>query len=235
MRLRRWVAPIAVGCLVLAGLGLLVWTRDGTAPNDLGLALVSGAILSATFLAIEVTMSADAERRSARASLDLQLSTTENLDAIGLADADLRGRYLPNRRWVAAQLDRADLRGAQLFFGNFRSASLREVAAEGADLGGSTFEAADLTGARLADADLFDCSIAGATLVGADLRGADLRHSNAAGAALVGADLTGADLRNVDLRGADLTGARLAGVELGEVEHDAATRWPAGLEVPAPG
>ncbi|SDC91023.1 Pentapeptide repeat-containing protein [Sanguibacter gelidistatuariae] len=83
---------------------------------------------------------------------------------------------------------------------------------------------ADLIGAKLAGADLRGATLRGALLIGANLRGADLRWS----------DLIGADLRDADLRGANLTDALfLTQPQLTAARGDAATRIPAGLDLPA--
>jgi len=130
----------------------------------------------------EVIFSTDAD--SLRASVELAVKTSANLESANLWSANLCSANLESANLESANLESANLRSANLCSAKLRSANLRS-----ADL-----RSANLCSAKLRSANLWSANLCSANLESADLRSADLRS---------------ADLRSADLRSANLTNAQL--------------------------
>ena len=236
-------AVIAVaGVLLLVGTilpGVRLWWpqhRDPVSRSDLGVALMTGALVAFAVLAVQLMIQIRSQRdanaredQADRAAFLVQLARSSDLYGF-----DLRGKDLSN-----ASLNRKDLSGANLSQTSLVSASLQDSKLFEANLKGASLDRAQLQRADLRYADLGGASLARANFNGANLdlatftagvdltevdlsnasARADLRKAVFARATLVGArldranlqgaDFTGAEMEGVDLRGADLRGANL--------------------------
>lgn len=239
---------LSTGVIAIVGVLLLVATivpgvrlwwpqrRDPVSRTDLGVALMTGALIAFAILAlqllVQVRSQRDANERADQADRQatlLLLGRSQNLAGLDLHKKDLTDAYLNGKVLDGAQLQdtpmgNASLEGTHLIGADLHGANLVHAQLERADL-----RYADLRGANLAGADLNGAKLDGAMLSHADLSGADLSNAYARAdfdgatlvkarlvgtrlgpADLVGADLTGADLLLADLRGANLKGATLS-------------------------
>src|SRR5262245_11000668 len=240
-------AVIAVaGVLLLVGTilpGVRLWWpqhRDPVSRSDLGVALMTGALIAFAVLGVQLLIQIRSQRdanaredQADRAALILQLGRASNLSDLDLQDQNLSTAYLKEKDLSGANLSRtsmarASLQGSKLVGANLSGADFDKAQLQRADLryaalAGASFVEADLTGANLDAAtltpgvDLTKADLSNAS-ARADFRNAVLRSVNLTGAQLdranlQGVDLTGADLRFADLRAADLRGANLMRVE----------------------
>jgi uncharacterized protein YjbI with pentapeptide repeats len=239
--------------IAVAGLFLLIVTiipgvrlywpqhRDPVSRSDLGIALMTGAVIAFAILALQVLIQIrsqrdanERERQSERAALLLQLGRSKNLAGLDLHRKDLADAYLNRKNLRGANLEQAmmtdaSLQGSILIGANLNGASIDRARLDRADLryadlGGASLVRAQLTGANLDSAALSPgVDLSHANLSNASLR-ADLRRAQLAGATLVGArmapaNLEGADLSDADLRYADLRGANLRGANLADAAN----------------
>lgn len=251
------VAGAIVLVTVLPGAALW-WPTRGHPDrrSDLGLALMSGAVIAFAVLAVQIMFDirasqAEDERAAIadRQNLQFQVARQRDLSGIALAGQDLNGFYLPNKNLTEANLEGTNLAGAVLTRSDLSRANLRGADFTGAQLRGAIltevegpdglFVGADLRGAALERANLPRAQLSGARLpfatVGAELEGADLSKAELVSADLEGADLRGADLHDADLNlatldGVDLSGAILSGAKLKWATYNSETVWPVGFE-----
>ena len=247
-------AVIAVaGILLLLGTilpGVRLWWpqhRDPVSRSDLGIALMTGALIAFAVLGVQLLIQIrsmrDANARedqADRAALILQLGRSSNLSDLDLQEQDLSTAYLKEKDLSGANLSRTSMAraslqdsklvGANLTGANFDKAQLQRADLRYAALGGASFVEANLSGADLDAAtltpgvDLTNANLSNAS-ARADLRNAVLVNVDLTGAQLdranlQGVNLTGADLRFADLRGADLRGANLLRVANLELAKD---------------
>jgi uncharacterized protein YjbI with pentapeptide repeats len=213
------IVLLVVGLMAVPTLpGIWGWwpsRRDPTCRRDLGVALMTGAVVAGAILLIQVVFDAriasiehhrQAEQRrrdqiaraaDARASLQLTVGLARNLRGM-----DFRGK---------------DLSGFYLGWKNLRDALFAEAHLENAMLPG-----ADLRGASLDGADLRSAHFDRARLERTNLNGADLR-----GAVLSLAHIDGADMTWADLRGANLRTA-VGRASFARATYDSTTQWPSG-------
>jgi uncharacterized protein YjbI with pentapeptide repeats len=223
--------------------GVYLWWPSRSkelAKSDLGLALMTGALIAFSVLVLEFLLTQRARKlesvrqdEAEKQALQLLVGRQRNLAGIDLGcsaaekDADcgevLDGFYLSGKI-----LTDANLRGSSLQQVRLENARLQQAILAGADMEGANLEGAHLERAILDRARLHGAVLRFANLEGARLRGAQLPRANLdfallradlAGAQLVGASLFGADLANANLRGAklqraDLRSASLAGANL---------------------
>lgn len=232
MRRGPTLATLLVVALVIIGAAMTLAFDAGSAGRDLGLAVVSGGLVGGVLVLVERIVVSAADERSEGQSLIRQLSATKELEGIDLSGRTLRGLYLPGRRLLRANLAGADLRQSNLAFGNLRFAQLQGADLRGADLRGSTFEGADLTGAQLQGALVDDADLSSTMLDGADLTGVHFVDVRFQSTPFGTACLEGTRFDNTYLEGADLSRVRAGSISFGEVEYDAATSWPPGIEPP---
>ncbi|MEZ5081744.1 MAG: pentapeptide repeat-containing protein [Thermoleophilia bacterium] len=248
------LVPLVLGLVVP---GLAFWwpsRRRRDARTDLGLALVSGAIVAAAVLIVQLDfeqrISADQQRaeRALRAQeARLQIQTTlglhRDLTGIDLHGRVLDGFYLRKKIFRDAVVTDASLVKANLAGVDFRGLTGRRANLDQSVLSRADFRGADLGGARLEGANLFLADARGAflgaaNLDNADLIGACLKGASLRAATLKGASLSGADLRGADLRDADLTGATFGAVAGRQYPLtvyppalvDRRTLWPSGTD-----
>jgi uncharacterized protein YjbI with pentapeptide repeats len=138
-----------------------------------------------------------------------------DLTDVDLAEAKLKGVYLPS-----IHLQRADLRNADLRYANLQGADLREASLQGARL-----ESANLQGANLSGASLVDANLSGANLKNADLSNARLHTAKLAGANMEEANLQGAYLASANLAYAQLDRANLQDISTGRAESFFEYTW----------
>ena len=195
----------------------------GELASDVGIALLTGAVISLAVIAAEQSYEEDRFTRDVRrdnvrfvretaSQTDPAAKPFSNLD---LEDAMLEGLRLNGADFTSSNLLRAELGGADL-----TSAILVE-----ADL-----TRAGLAGAELIDADLSFARLAGAELTDADATGATFYNVQGEALNLVSAILTGADLTDADLVDAILTSARLDGANLSHVDLSDAWLQNANLD-----
>jgi uncharacterized protein YjbI with pentapeptide repeats len=223
-----WLIGTFVGLASIGLLGsgmFLCWGcwREGNGRQDLGIRLVTGAVVAIAVLALQVLFDrqlAHVEDRhqteqAARNEAFQQQLARENLRLTLGVQNDLRNIDLSNRSLSSIYLGGKDLRSAKLV-----GAGLR-----GATLAGARLEQADLQGAHLEDAHLDNAYLDGAGLQWAHLQGAVF-----SGAKLSDADFTRADLRGADLRTAINPPEHRA--SFSQAEYDAHTKWPPGVSGP---
>ncbi|HEU5066198.1 MAG TPA: pentapeptide repeat-containing protein [Gaiellaceae bacterium] len=232
----------AAGILLLVGTivpGVRLWWpqhRDPVSRSDLGVALMTGALIAFAVLAVQVLIQIRSQRdantredQADRAALLLQLGRSANLSDLDLQGKDLSNAYLKGKDLSGANLSgasmvNASLQDSKLVGANLSDASLERAQLQRADLryaalGRASLVRVKLTGGNLDAATLTpDVDLTRADLSNASAR-ADLRKAVFAYANLVGArldranlqeaDFTGAEMQFVDLRGADLRGANL--------------------------
>jgi uncharacterized protein YjbI with pentapeptide repeats len=247
-------AVIAVaGVLLLVGTilpGVRLWWpqhRDPVSRSDLGVALMTGALIAFAVLAVQLLIQIRSQRdanaredQADHAALLLQLGSTSNLSDLDLQRQDLSSAYLKEKDLNGANLSQTSLAGASLQGSKLVGAILRGVSLDEAQLQRADLRYAALGGASLVEADLTGANLDAATLTPgvdltkadlsnasarADLRGAVLTEANLVGAQmdranLQGADFTGAEMQFADLRGADLRGANLRKAEDLELARD---------------
>jgi uncharacterized protein YjbI with pentapeptide repeats len=210
--------------------------RDPVRRSDLGIALMTGALIAFAVLAVQIMIQIrsqrdanDREQQTDRAALLLQLGRSANLAGLDLHEKDLSNAYMKEKDLSGANLEHTSMTsaslqdsiliGANLSGATLDKARLQRADLRYADLGGASLVRAELNGVNLNSAeltpgvDLSQADLSNAS-AGADLRGAVLANTKLVGAGLAsanlqGADLTGADLQFADLRGADLRGANL--------------------------
>jgi uncharacterized protein YjbI with pentapeptide repeats len=237
----------AIAALVIAGTiipGLRLWWpnhREQIARRDLGLALLTGAMIAFAVLLIQILVetraheddqrrqrAAEQQQRDAdRQSLQISVGAS-NLSGIGLAgddlknfylghktlvEANLRKTHLENATLVHADLRRSDLTGAWLADADLSQADLRLAAVDGAHLERAQLTLANLDGATLEHAHLEDAVLVAAT-ANADFKGASLQRAHLDDAQLANANLIDANLRGASLVGANLSHAFLYGADL---------------------
>jgi uncharacterized protein YjbI with pentapeptide repeats len=242
------------GVLLLVGTilpGVRLWWpqhRDPVSRSDLGVALMTGALIAFAVLAVQLLIQVRSQR-DANARQD-QADRAAVLLQLGLSGASLSGLDLQGQDLSNAYMKEKDLSGANLSQSTIAGASLQDSKLVGANLSSASFdhaqlERADLRYAVLGESSFVEANLSGANLdaatltPGVDLTGADLRNASARAdlrnavlrkadltgaqldrANLQGVDLTDADLRFADLRGADLRGANLSKAQGLEVAKD---------------
>jgi uncharacterized protein YjbI with pentapeptide repeats len=242
---------IAVGLAILTAAtvpGVYFFWPSRTDPvcrSDLGVALMTGALVAFAILALQVMVDVrlrgieeTRQEQTERQNLELQLAMqTEPLPGIALRDRDLSNFYLYRKVLPGAILDESDLTETQLTGANL----------DGAFLNDTTLVDTQLDGANLTKAELKDAVLAGANLTGAVMPEAQLDRATLDGTKFGGANLRGAflndvvttgrptemlgtDLTGADLRGADLSRAYFEGTTLTGARYNSKTKWPLGYE-----
>ena len=236
------IVGLAVIIFVLSvGPGLYFWwpnRRDPSCRSDLGVALMTGALIAFAVLGIQVVVDQrlrDIEEEQSRAqerqALKLQLALQKDLTGIPLSGEELQGVYLYDKNLTKANLRRANLAGAVLTESDLTDARLQDAILVGANLNGTKLTDARLDGVNLNEAILSGAPMIGARLPGAQLRGAQLDAADLRYTDLTGAKLQKASLALADLRGADLKGAEFdSETEVESAKYDRYTTWPAGHE-----
>lgn len=230
--------------------GLYLWLpsrRDRLSRSNLGVALMTGALVAFAVLVmqvlVDVRLNQVEDQRSAqeeRQSAQLMVGLEQDLTGIGLPHRDLTGFYLYGKSLRSANLRGAILSNAILTAADLTGADLIGAKLDGARLDSArtvpraTLRTEEVPTAWLDDADLrpnggVPADLSQALLVGASLRGAHLEGAILAGARLNDADLSGASLSGADLSdtsflGADLSGADLTGTDLSGATFDSDTR-----------
>jgi uncharacterized protein YjbI with pentapeptide repeats len=236
-------AVIAVaGVFLLIGTivpGVRLWWpqhRDPVSRSDLGVALMTGALIAFAVLAVQVLIQIRSQRdanaredQADRAALLLQLGRSRNLSGLDLQRKDLTTAYLNKKNLNGANLERAELANASLQGSNLIGANLQDATLDGALLDGADLRYSEFAGASLVRAKLNGANLDGADLsprvdlsranlsnayARADLRLANLTDANLVGTRLAPANLEGANLSGADLQFADLRGANLKGANL---------------------
>jgi uncharacterized protein YjbI with pentapeptide repeats len=231
-------AVLLVGTIVP---GIRLWWPTRSDPirrSDLGLALMTGALIAFAVLFIQVLVDLrarqdDQRRQAASDRQSLQISVgSPDLAGIDLSEAKLKrfylgGKNLADADLAGAHLDEAVLKGAKLMRADLTKAIMPSADLTHATLTGATLDEADLTNARLYGAHLEGASLSDAQLdnavltdaylssdlAGASLRYATLDHAQFVEANLTDADLSGAWVADANFERAVLYGTNLTGTE----------------------
>lgn len=179
--------------------------KPGIGPNFVG------AMIIATFLAVQLVVSS----RKKRQNKQTELAESENLDGCDLTSIDLSRTSMRNKPMYSATLSEvtafnADFHGAELVLARLNRGTF----------GGASFRQADLKGASCVDADF-----RGADFVGAHCRSINLRRADLRDATMGDIDLTKARLQGADFRGCVLDDACVKGAR-----YDRRTRFPEGFD-----
>jgi uncharacterized protein YjbI with pentapeptide repeats len=235
------VAAILLVSTVIPGIRLY-WPqrRDPVSRTDLGVALMTGALIAFAVLALQILVELRAQndatqrqREADRQALLLVLGRQRDISGIDLDKRDLSGAYLVGKTFHGANLAGANLKNASLeeaslieanlvhavlYNAHLDRADLREADLADASLAGANLNGAKLDGDRLIRVNFTDADLSNAWMR-ADLRGARLIRARLVGARLDPADLQGADLRGADLEDANLRRANLQGVDLSTAKN----------------
>jgi uncharacterized protein YjbI with pentapeptide repeats len=214
------IAIFLIAVMIGSGIRLLWPTRRSRRTReDFGLALITGALVSAAVLSIQFLIDfrgrqEDHRRAEAAERQSLQISVGHgDLSGIDLSGARLKYFYLEGKRLKGANLANARLDRAILTQSTLVGANLNKAWLSGANLSGSRLTGAILDGAHLEDAQLYGSDLNGASLVDARLENAVLADARLT-AALPGAHLDDAILDNTRFERANLIRADLRGTWL---------------------
>src|SRR5215203_6178 len=131
--MRSWILPLAGIILFVIVPGLLLLMRPGPESNrnsDLGIALISGAVVAGAVLYLQARLSSVAEKRN----LQLQLGLQDKFPGIDLSHRDLSGFHIPGKDLRQANLTGTNLRGVNLSGANLQHAILTKADLRGAKL-----------------------------------------------------------------------------------------------------
>jgi uncharacterized protein YjbI with pentapeptide repeats len=223
--------------------GLWLWwpkRKDDVSRSDLGVALMTGALIAVAVLAIQVSIDDKARKRDesrqvadARQSFELTLSLQQDLTGIRLDGEDLRGIHFHGKKLEGASLIGSVMDEVVLAEANLTEATLRDAKLEGADMTGVQAEHADFEGAHLEGAVLTRSRLRGAKFNRAHLETAELRDAVLLFADFRQSHLEGASFSQASLIGADLSGATWnSSTAFAGALYDRRTRWPDGVEQP---
>ena len=157
---------------VCIGLGIYFVTpswKAGGSRSDLGVALMTGAVVSVAVLGLQIANELRQNDVEKRRQLLAMIATSPRLDGIELSGEDLAGVHLGSKFFAEAIFVDADLRRANLSKSHFENAVF-----DGADLRGANLRSADFQGAKLPRADLSGARVHSTCLREADLRGANV-------------------------------------------------------------
>jgi uncharacterized protein YjbI with pentapeptide repeats len=220
------IGVLAVLALVIVPGVYLMWPlrHDPAGRMNLGISLMTGAVVAISILLIQVfadirLRDSDARRQleSARANLQLTISTQRNLTALKL-EGDLRGLYMYNKILRDAVFVDVDLRDVVLSGSDLSGARFYNTRGNVVDLDGANLDyvktptrLVSFTRASFREAILTHAELGSAQMDNAHLELADLTQAQLSNASLRGAWLPAATLSDARLIGADLTGATLDG------------------------
>lgn len=238
---------LLVGGLVIILLavvpGLFLWwpkRHDPVSRSELGVALMTGALIAVAVLGIQTSIDSKARKRDAsrqaadaRQNFELTLALQPDLSGIRLDGEDLRGIHFYGKIMRRATLNRAIMDEVILSRAQLPEASLQRTILNGAVMDGVDLRAAHLENALLIGAVLTDAGMRGSYLNGAHLESADLSRAVLRFAILRNSHLEGTSFSGADLRSADLGGATWdASTGLAGALYDQFTRWPDGIKQP---
>lgn len=186
----------------------------GDLASDVGIALLTGAVVSLAVIAAEQSFEEDRfDRDIRRDNVRFVRETSSQADqaAKPFSNLDLQEAQLEGLR-----LDGADFTGANLLRARLGGADLSSATLVDAELSGSDMELAVLIGADLSFADLEGANLEDADATGATFYEAQGERLNLFSAVLVDADLTNADLNDAILISARAVGANLSHADLSD-------------------
>ena len=143
--------------ILLASVGSFLWASEMHvlgSRQQLGAALLSGAVVSLVILVLQVEPAVEA-KAAAPATREEHVAQTRDLRWFDASSLNAPGSFLPHR--------------------DFRGALLVDADLSDADLSDSLLGSANLTNASLCGASLIWSDLTGANLTGTNLRNADLR------------------------------------------------------------
>ena len=230
--------------LVVVAIAVLVGEPDQTNRAQVGIGLLTGAVVSAVLAVAELLLATRQHATETRArgerdrqALILLLGADRNLDGIDLSGRDLAGIFLRNKsmrhaRLVGTVLRDADLSGTDLTGANLLGADLAGSTLSGtrfdhAVLCGARFDAASTPPPRTVDSGHADVDVAlaeRAEAMARELNIVELDQVSAltgmlsVSASFRGANLAGALFRSALLRGADMRETNLSGAQIHEAD-----------------
>jgi len=223
--------------------GLWLWwpkRKDDVSRSDLGVALMTGALIAVAVLTIQVSIDEKARKRDetrqvadARQNFELTLSLQRDLTGIRLDGKDLRGIHFHGKRLERASLIGSVMDEVVLSDANLTDATLLDAKLKDADMTGVQAERANFQGAHLEGAVLNRSRLRGAAFIRAHLENAELRDAVLLYANLQQSHLEGTSFSRASLIGADLSGATWdSKTAFAGALYDRSTRWPAGVKQP---
>jgi len=223
--------------------GLWLWwpkRKDDVSRSDLGVALMTGALIAVAVLAIQVSIDDKARKRDAtrqaadaRQNFELTLSLQRDLTGIRLDGEDLRGIHFHGKKLEGASLIGSVMDEVVLAEANLTNATLRGAKLVDADMTGVKAEWANFEGAHLEGAVLNSSRLRGARFIRAHLETAELRGAELLFANLQQSHLEGASFSQASLIGADLSGATWdSTTAFAGALYDRRTKWPDGVKQP---
>ena len=223
--------------------GLWLWwpqRKDEVSRSDLGVALMTGALIAVAVLAIQVSIDEKARKRDetrqvadARQNFELTLSLQRDLTGIRLDGKDLRGIHFHGKKLERASLIGSVMDEVVLSEANLTDATLLGAKLVDADMTGVQAERANFQGAHLEGAVLNRSQLRGAAFIQTHLENAELRDAVLLFANLQQSHLEGASFSRASLIGADLSGATWdSTTAFAGALYDRRTRWPADVKEP---
>jgi uncharacterized protein YjbI with pentapeptide repeats len=220
--------------------GLWLWwpkRKDDASRSDLGVALMTGALIAVAVLAIQVSIDEKTRKREeirqdadARQNFELTLSLQQDLTGIRLDGKDLRGIHFHGKKLEGASLIGSVMDDVVLAEANLTGATLRGAKLADADMTGVRAEQANFEGAHLEGAVLTSSRLRGAQFIRAHLETAELRDAELLYANLQRSHLEGASFSRASLIGADLSGATWdSTTAFAGALYDRRTKWPDGV------
>lgn len=216
-------AVIAISILTVSA-WMIVSGQKGSKRFDLGVGLLTGAIISFAVLAVQVAVDSRAQDRLERTQLLLTLNINDDLSHIDLHNENLPGLYLPKKNLSGAILCGTDLEsavlgearldGAHLIDTNLKEANLIQATAIGAEFRRSDLRGASLGSSNLARADIKDTDFSEAQISRSDLSHSSIWGSSFKSADLYGTNLSGARLVDVKFQDAKLAEANLSNIRV---------------------
>jgi uncharacterized protein YjbI with pentapeptide repeats len=212
------VLAVSILFIGITGLALAIpylATAEPQPRGGLGTALLTGALVSGAFFALQFVNERNQKRISDRQTLHVTIGLQRDLSGADLVGKDLSGFDMAHKIFSGANFMTATMTDASLQGATLDRAILTDAHLNGADLTGATMVRSVLSGADLAGANLFDARLNGAAIgVAPDGKPANLARASLINAQLRGSCLAHADLRRAVLGGADLTNAVLTGADL---------------------
>ena len=221
--------------------GLWLWwpkRKDDVSRSDLGVALMTGALIAVAVLAIQVSIDEKARKRDetrqvadAQQNFELTLSLRRDLTGIRLDGEDLRGIHFHGKNLERASLVGSVMEEVVLSEAKLTDATLSGAKLAGADMTGVQAERANFNVAHLEGAVLNGSRLRGARFIGAHLETAELRNAVLLFANLQQSHLEGTSFSQASLIGADLSGATWdSTTAFAGALYDRMTRWPDGIK-----
>lgn len=250
------LGAVVIGVAIASGLYFFWPSRtERVSRSDLGVALLSGVLVAAAVLAIQLLFdwrlrqldtrradeAAQQEERqrieAERQDFQLVVVQTKDLSGVRPPTTNLTHFFLRDRTLIEAKLNGVDLTDADLTGSDLTRAELAGAKLVGTTLTDTTLLQTDLDNATLVDVELTgaimrEAGLRGTTITGGNLERADLRGAQLQGATIRGVSLVEADLRGANIEGTNFSGTQGSDIKLEGASYDIDTTFPAGVKPP---